>query len=157
MQRAGWSDEKVRLGSAALGAAERLQARQYMDAERIVKITPEAIGELLEAQHVQAISKQPPGLRREERWPFPGAVEVWLPEGCYGERHLLATLHNLSTHGLAMRARVPVPVETKIELAIHQPALSCYGNGVVRHCTQGHAGYLIGVELVFPAAEEHLN
>jgi hypothetical protein len=124
-----------------------------MDAERIVRITPQAIGELLQSQHVEAIPKRGPGSRREERWPFPGAVEVWLPESCYGERHLLATLHNLSPHGLAMRSRRPVPVETKIELAIHQPTLSCYGQGVVRHCTQGQAGYLIGVELVFPGEE----
>ncbi len=119
-----------------------------MDAEKIVRITPEAISELLDTHRVNATAKQGPGARREERWPFPGTVEVWLPEQCYGERHVLATLHNLSVHGLAMRTRRPIPVETKISLAIHQPALSCYGHAVVRHCTQAHHGYLVGVEFM---------
>lgn len=124
-----------------------------MDAENIVKLTPESIEELLDTRATQAIPKQPPGNRREERWPFPGAVELWLPEGCYGERHLLGTLHNLSHNGLALRSRRPVPVEIKVSLAVHQPALSCYGHAVVRHCTQAHVGYLIGLEFIFTGQE----
>lgn len=125
-----------------------------MDAEEIVKLTPDAIRELMDSQHIAAIAKHAEGQRSEERWPFPGTVEVWLPEDCYGERHILATLHNLSQHGLAMRARRPVPRDMRISLAIHQPALSCYGNAVVRHCTRAHVGYLIGVEFTFEAEEE---
>jgi len=125
-----------------------------MDAERIVKMTPETIASLVDAQPVHAIAKQAPGRRKEDRWPFPGTVEVWLPEGSYGERHILATLHNLSHHGLAMRSRRPIPKDTTISLAIHQPELSCYGHGVVRHCTRAHVGYLIGVEFIFQSDEE---
>jgi len=124
-----------------------------MDAEQIVKLSPEAIEKLLDARSVKAVSKHPHGLRREERWPFPGTVEVWLPEECYGERHLLATLHNLSPHGLAMRTRRPVPNDTRISLAIHQPELSCYGSAIVRHCTRAHVGYLVGVEFVLESDE----
>lgn len=125
-----------------------------MDAERIVKLTPEAVHELVESQRVEAIAKAPPGNRRDDRWPFPGTVEVWLPEECYGERHVLATLHNLSVHGLAMRSRRPIPVEAKVSLAVHQPTLSCYGHAVIRHCTQAHVGYLIGAEFMFHEEEE---
>ncbi|MBK9119839.1 MAG: PilZ domain-containing protein [Phycisphaerales bacterium] len=121
-----------------------------MDAEKILKISPQVIEDLIETNRVKAIPKCAPGSRREERWPFPGTVEVWLPEQCYGERHVLATLHNLSPHGLAMRARRPVDRDTKISLAIHQPEMSCYGHAIVRHCTQAHVGYLIGVEFLFP-------
>jgi len=124
-----------------------------MDAEEIVKLTPDSVRELIETHQVNAIEKQAHGLRREERWPFPGTVEIWLPQGCYGERHVLATLHNLSPHGLAMRSRRPIPKDTKISLAIHQPALSCYGFGIVRHCTRAHVGYLIGVEFMFESDE----
>jgi hypothetical protein len=120
-----------------------------MDAEEIVKLTPAAVRELVDAHRIDAVAKQIPGQRREERWPFPGTVEVWLPEGCYGECHVLATLHNLSPHGLAMRARRPLPKDTRISLAIHQPTMSCYGYGVVRHCTRAHVGYLVGVEFDF--------
>lgn len=125
-----------------------------MDAEQIVKLTPKSVRELIDLHRVESVPKQSSGNRREERWPFPGTVEVWLPEGCYGERHLLATLHNLSPHGLAMRSRRPVAGETKISLAIHLPELSSYGHAVVRHCTQAHVGYLIGVEFVYSEEEE---
>lgn len=120
-----------------------------MDAERIVKLTAEAVRELLAAAHVESHPKHRREKRASERWPFPGTVEVWLPDECYGERHLLATLHNLSAGGLAMRTRRPIPTETRIALALHQPELSCYGHGVVRHCTRAAVGYLVGVEFDF--------
>ena len=125
-----------------------------MDAENIVKLSPEAVQELLNTHQVEATSKEPPGQRKSERWPFPGAVEVWLPDDCYGERHILATMHNLSSNGMAMRARRPVPVDTRISVAIHEPKLSCYGHAIVRHCTRAPIGYLIGLEFVFWSDEE---
>ena len=124
-----------------------------MDAEKIVKLTPAVIRELLDANRINVHSKHPPGKRRQERWPFPGTVEVWLPDECYGERHLLTTLHNLSLIGLAMRSRRPIPTETRISLALHQPELSCYGHAIVRHCTCASVGYLIGVEFHYEQDE----
>jgi len=120
-----------------------------MDAEQIVKLSPDAITAMVRQYQVACHHNTMPGQRREDRWPFPGTVEVWLPDECYGERHLLATLHNLSSHGLAMRTRRPVPTDTRLSLAIHQPELSCYGHAVVRHCTRAPVGYLVGVEFVF--------
>jgi hypothetical protein len=125
-----------------------------VDAERIVKLTPESVEELLNARSVQAQNKNGPGHRREERWPFPGTVEVWLPDECYGEKHVLATLHNLSPHGLAMRSRRPITKDTPVSIAIHQPELSCYGNALIRHCTRAHVGYLIGMEFSFAAEDD---
>lgn len=125
-----------------------------MDADRIVKLTPAAVTELLDAHRVESVEKQGPGKRHAERWPFPGTIEVWLPENCYGELHFLATLHNLSAGGLAMRARRPVAVDTRISFAIHVPELSSYGEAIVRHCTQAHAGYLIGIEFTFDQKNE---
>ena len=120
-----------------------------MDAEQIVKITPEAIRELINACQPARSSAGTACGRREERWPFAGTVEVWLPDECYGERHLLATLHNLSPNGLAMRTRRPVPTGTRLSIALHQPELSCYGHAVVRHCTRAQVGYLVGVEFEY--------
>jgi hypothetical protein len=124
-----------------------------MDAERILKISPDVIRDLLASQARRTQSKHPPGHRVTERWPFPGTVEVWLPDDCYGERHVLATLHNLSLGGLAMRTRRPIPSETRLSLALHQPELSCYGHAIVRHCTRAPIGYLVGVEFVVLAEE----
>lgn len=125
-----------------------------MDADRIVRLTPAAVEELLDAHRMPSVAKQANVKRRHERWPFPGTIEIWLPEKCYGELNFLATLHNLSPGGLAMRSRRPIPVDTRLSFAIHVPALSTYGEGVVRHCTQAHAGYLIGVEFIFEATEQ---
>jgi hypothetical protein len=120
-----------------------------MDADKILKLSPAVLSELLEKRQVNTIAKVPSQRRSEERWPFPGTVEVWLPDQCYGERHLLATLHNLSQSGLAMRTRRVVPTDTRISLAIHQPEMSCYGDALVRHCTRAPVGYLVGVEFLF--------
>lgn len=125
-----------------------------MDADKIVRLTPETIRELLDSRKIDAQEKLPPGKRRQERWPFPGTVEVWLPDECYGERHLLATLHNLSPGGLAMRTRRPIQSATRISLALHQPELSCYGHAIVRHCTRAPVGYLVGVEFYYHGDEE---
>ncbi len=122
-----------------------------MDADQIVKLSSRVIHELLEARHANAIGKTPADQkRRSERWPFPGTVELWLPEECYGERHVLATMHNLSLEGLAMRTRRPIPVGTRISIALHQPEMSCYGHALVRHCTQAPIGYLVGLEFCLP-------
>lgn len=120
-----------------------------MDAEKIVKLTPDIVRELIESRRVESIEKPNRGSRQEERWPFAGTVEVWLPDEVYGDRHLLATLHNLSGQGLAMRTRRPIPTDTKVSLAIHLPEMSAYGHAVVRHCTRAHVGYLVGVEFTF--------
>jgi hypothetical protein len=136
-------------------AAPRARAEHAMDAERIIKLSVAAVSELLESQNIKVLPKQPPGQRRSPRWPFPGAVEVWLPDHCYGERHMLATMHNLSMSGLAMRTRLPIATDTLISLAIHEPALSCYGQGVVRHCTRAAVGYLVGIEFIFNEDEEN--
>lgn len=120
-----------------------------MDAEKILKLSPAVLSELLALRRVSTIDKAPIQRRGEERWPFPGTVEVWLPDQCYGDRHLLATLHNLSASGLAMRTRRVVPTDTRISLAVHQPEMSCYGDAIVRHCTRAPVGYLVGVEFLF--------
>ncbi|MCG3126872.1 MAG: hypothetical protein CHACPFDD_01727 [Phycisphaerae bacterium] len=126
-----------------------------MDAQEIVKLTPQAIQEILQARlPAGAEDSRTSEQRRTARWPFPGTVEVWLPDGEYGERHLLATLHNLSPNGLAMRSRRAIHAGTLIALALHQPELSCYGDALVRHCTRSHTGYLVGVEFVFRDSDD---
>lgn len=123
-----------------------------MDAQEIVKISPAAIRDLLTSLPGQG-EPGTDGQRRDSRWPFPGTVELWLPDSAYGERHLLATLHNLSPNGLAMRTRKEVHSGTRVSLAIHLPELSCYGHAIVRHCTRSNVGFLVGVEFIFESEE----
>lgn len=125
-----------------------------MDADNIVRLSAETIRQLLDSRANSAQKKSGPGKRSTDRWPFPGTVEIWLPEQCYGERHFLATLHNLSAGGLAMRTRRPVPTGSRLAFALHQPELSCYGEALVRHCTQAAFGYLVGLEFIFESDEQ---
>lgn len=125
-----------------------------MDAEQIVRITPEVIRSLIQKSPAPTIAKQGPGRREQERWPFAGTVELWLPDTAYGEKHILATLHNISAGGLAVRSRLPIQTDTRVDLALHQPDLSCYGQAIVRHCTSAPSGYLIGVEFLFSDGSE---
>lgn len=124
-----------------------------MDAEKILRISPGVVSGMIQPRSGSIPLPADHEKRGDERWPFPGTVEVWLPDECYGERHLLATLHNLSTGGLAMRTRRPIPTDTRLSLAIHQPELSCYGHAIVRHCTRAAIGYLVGVEFIFGEEE----
>jgi hypothetical protein len=144
-----WAGSKVR------DMRKMLAEGKKMDADQITRMTPAVIRSLIDSRRPAVQQKQAPGNRREERWPFAGTVEVWLPDDCYGERHLLATLHNLSAHGLAMRSRRPIPTGTRLSLALHQPECTCYGEAVVRHCTRAAVGYLIGVEFDFTEKPEN--
>lgn len=123
-----------------------------MDAKEIVSLTPGAVDEMLESSGLSVEKEEPGSKRRARRWPFAGTVEVWLPEDAYGERYFLATLHNLSRGGLAMRAQRAVHSGTRIQIAVHQPDLSACGSAIVRHCTRNPSGYLIGVEFAFTPA-----
>lgn len=126
-----------------------------MDADQIVKLTPGVVRELLEpALEGPSDAQSGPETRSAARWPFPGTVEVWLPEGTYGEKHALATMHNLSLDGLAMRIRRPIPAGIELKFAMHQPEMSVYGCAIVRHCTQAPMGYLVGCEFVFGRDDE---
>lgn len=120
-----------------------------MDAKEIVKLTPEAVDEMLASSGLSVEKEDAGSKRRTRRWPFAGTVEVWLPASAYGERYFHATLHNLSRGGLAMRAQRAIHSGTRIQIAIHQPDLSACGDAIVRHCTRNPGGYLIGVEFAF--------
>jgi hypothetical protein len=82
------------------------------------------------------------------RWPFPGTVQLWLPEE-HGEEQVFGTCLNLSHQGLGILCDDPLPVGTSLTLAIHQPEMSFQGQGVVRHCTEIEAGYFVGVQFEF--------
>lgn len=125
-----------------------------METDRIVRATPVIIQDLLDKRRVHAHAKHALGQRSTERWPFPGTIEVWLPQDAYGERHMLCTLHNLSGNGLALRARRPIATGARISFALHQPEMSCFGAAIVRHCTRATSGYLIGIEFSFDEQPE---
>lgn len=84
-----------------------------------------------------------------KRWPFPGTVELWIPEADGTERYALATSLNLSLQGVGIRTDEPLPVGTKMAIALHEPEVSFHGHAVVRHCTPIEDDYLMGMQFEY--------
>ena len=120
-----------------------------MDADEIQPLTAETISRLLSSPAVGDGTSGDLGRRRHPRWPFPGAVELWLPAEGGAERHVLGVCHNLTEAGIAVRVDEPLEVGLTLSLAIHQPELSLHGKGTVRHCTPRDNGYAAGLEFIF--------
>ena len=103
----------------------------------------------MSAREAARPSKNAPGKRRVPRWPFPGVVELWLPDQNGDPQHSLATSINLSLHGIGIRCDEPLEPGVEIEIAFHEPEVSFHGRAVVRHTTQIESDYLIGLQFVF--------
>ena len=120
-----------------------------MDATEIKPLTEETVARILADQETQIPSVGANGRRRAPRWPFPGTVEMWLPDETGVEQLALATCLNLSRHGLGMLSEEPLTIGLEFALAVHQPEASLHGRAIVRHCTETEAGYYVGVEFLF--------
>lgn len=88
--------------------------------------------------------------RHVVRWPFPGTVELWIPDRDGGERYLLATSVNLSDRGLGVEVDERLPEGMHVGIAFHEPEASFHGRATVRHCSDlAETSYLIGLEFDF--------
>lgn len=123
-----------------------------MDATEICPLTEEAVAKLLTGRQAIRPNAGPKGRRRATRWPFPGTVELWIPEDCGIERYTLATSLNLSLHGVGIRCDEALAPGLELAIAIHEPEMSFHGRAVVRHCTGIEEDYLIGLQFRFDAA-----
>ena len=120
-----------------------------MDADEIQPLTRESAATLAAAQQPSSDSPDESGKRTQPRWPFPGAVELWLPSAEGAEIHALGACHNLSRTGIGVRCDHQLSAGLTLPLAIHLPQASYYGKGVVRHCSERGKGFLVGIEFVF--------
>jgi len=121
-----------------------------MDTTEICALTEQAVGELLAKRQTWASRADAGGRRRAMRWPFPGTVELWIPDGNGGERYNLATSINLSIDGIGIRADEELRIGMTLSIAIHEPEMSFHGKAFVRHCTETDAGsYILGLQFLF--------
>ncbi|MFH0982282.1 MAG: PilZ domain-containing protein [Planctomycetota bacterium] len=120
-----------------------------MDAEEIILLTVDSVAELVQAH--RAIEGPGPenGKRRAPRWPFPGATQLWVTGKGGAEQLIFGTCCNLSAHGLGVRTDQPLPIGATLPIAIHLPQASYHGKATVRHCTEMHQGYFVGMEFHF--------
>ena len=120
-----------------------------MEATEICPLTKATIAELLQGREADLAEYASDERRRSPRWPFPGTVEVWIPQENGEERYLLATCENLGRGGVGVRCDEELPVDWELPIAIHQPERSLHGRAIVRHATWTPKGYYVGMEFVF--------
>ncbi|RME36937.1 MAG: PilZ domain-containing protein [Planctomycetota bacterium] len=120
-----------------------------MTTSEIQALTRAAIARLLDDRTRQGQRGSVRDRRTAPRWPFPGTVELWVPDEHGIEHYVLATSLNLSLTGAGIRADEPVPEGVELAVAFHEPEVSFHGRAVVRHCTRIENSYLIGLQFVF--------
>jgi hypothetical protein len=120
-----------------------------MEATEIYPLTAEIVHRLLASRLPPSDGNGHACRRRAARWPFPGTVELWIPEAGF-ERYALATCRNLSLNGLGVQADEELSPGLSVGIAVHQPEMSLHGRAVVRHCTATPSGeFLIGLQFQF--------
>lgn len=118
-----------------------------MQTEEILKLERKVLSEVLTRQFCPDDDWKGKEKRHNQRWPFPGTVEV-SPNS--GENQLwLGTLRNVSETGLGMCCEEYLKPESVIDLAFHMPEASFYGKGVIRYCKEVRDRYMVGVEFLF--------
>ncbi len=120
-----------------------------MDAMEIYRLTEKAIDRLVSEQEQDSNTATAECRRRAKRWPFPGTVEMWLPDENGVEQIALGSCVNLSREGLAMLYEEALPLGLEMAMAVHQPEASLHGHAVVRHCSAKDEGFYIGIEFLF--------
>lgn len=121
-----------------------------MDIAEICALTEESVGELLAKRQSWASRADAGGRRRAMRWPFPGTVELWIPDENAGERYALATSINLSIDGIGICANEELHPGLQLAVAIHEPEMSFHGRALVRHCTETDTGsYFLGLQFLY--------
>jgi hypothetical protein len=118
-----------------------------MNTDEIIKLTQQAIVDLIKSRQEKNDSFAGRERRRIARWPFPGTVEIHPPEGTPGQ--WFATCRDISESGLGMIGEQWFEPESVIGIAIHLPEATLYGRGIVRYCQQTRDGYMTGIEFDF--------
>jgi len=121
-----------------------------MQTAEVTVLTERALAKLLADRQGAHANHSRKCRRKAVRWPFPGTVQLWIPDDEFGESLILATSLNLSVEGLAIRCQDPMEPGTEVTLAVHEPEVSFQGRAVVRHCTENDDGlYCIGMSFIF--------
>lgn len=115
----------------------------------IQPLTRESIAAFLKGRELFTPDEHSHARRRVPRWPFPGTVELWIPEGENEDRYDLAICINLSIDGLGILCDEQLPLGMKIGIAFHQPEVSFHGRATVRHVAANEKGYYTGVQFLY--------
>ena len=121
-----------------------------METTDICRLNRDVLAKLLTDRAAKQPHSHANGKRHTPRWPFPGTVELWAPEGSGREWYALATSVNLSARGIGLHCDEPLEPGEELAIAIHEPEMSFHGRAVVRHCTEVENGsFLVGMQFLY--------
>jgi len=120
-----------------------------MDTVEFCALTKESVAKLINNRQAQTDRRARKCRRQTPRWPFPGTVELWIPEEGGSERHVLASSINLSANGVGITVDELLALDLEMAIAIHEPEISFHGRCIVRHCTAIDEGYYVGLAFAF--------
>ncbi len=124
-----------------------------MPTDEIVKLTRKQVSRLIR-RRMEAAGQQFDGeeQRRAPRWPFPGTVELRYP-GASKPEQWFATCRDISEGGMGMKTDAYFAPGTVLDISVHLPEQSFYGQATVRYCkeleTESQSEYLLGVQFIF--------
>ncbi len=119
-----------------------------MQLEEFVEITAASIEEVLRQRFGYSEDGYGDERRGRPRWPFPGTVELWVPDESGEEEYVLAKALNLSPKGVAILSEDDLRIGMTLSIAIHQPETTFLGKAIVRHRTPTERGHRVGLEFV---------
>ena len=120
-----------------------------MEVAEICPLTEEAVAKLLAGRNAKLPDPKGTARRKVTRWPFPGTVELWIPDEEGHVRYALSTSLNLSLGGVGIRCDEPLSPGLELAVAVHEPEISFHGRAVVRHCTNMVGEFLVGLQFVY--------
>ena len=121
-----------------------------MKTDEILKLSRQAVITLIERRLANGKLEAFEGheRRRSPRWPFPGQVEV-RPADDPRAVPMFFECRDLSETGLGMRGDESFELGTVLDLSVHVPEGTLYGQGVVRYSMKTPRGHMTGVEFIF--------
>ena len=122
-----------------------------MPTDEIVKLTRKQVSRLIR-RRMEAAGQQFEGKeqRRARRWPFPGTVELRYADGS-DPNQWFASCRDISEGGMGMKTDVCFAPDTVLDISVHLPEQTLYGQATVRYCREleTESEYLMGVQFIF--------
>ncbi len=115
----------------------------------ITKLTRQALERAVEAMLAQGTGDRWLARRSKPRCPVDTQVEVLTTDDEGQERRVYAYCRDLSSIGIGIRAREPLPHPSQVTVHFALPDGMYAARARVAHCTQTVGGFKIGLEFLF--------
>ena len=118
-----------------------------MQTDEFIRISPDAVMKILcERYGYHEHGPESDGRRSQRRWPFPSTVEIW-HEG--EDDYRLGQALNLSLGGVGAIMDSALDPGRRLNIAIHEPEATLYGEVRVSHCAAAGDRHHVGLQFIF--------